>query len=123
MQSWFIFFRLIRNDQVNISRKVFAFEKAVGGVQEKIYEVIEATNVQTGFMKCLAYKSVDIEARSRRNNLIFRGFCENRGENCFVLILDCLSNHLDIESSRVNIARAHRLEGGRCQCCIKKDQS
>ena len=100
---------LIRNDQVIISRSLFAFEKAVGGVQEKIHEVIEVTNVQTGFMKCLAYRSIDIETRSRRNNLIFRGFCGYRGENCFVLIRDFWGNHLDIDSSRVFIAIAQRL--------------
>ena len=51
----------------------------------------------------------DIEARSRRNNLIFRGITENRGENCFQIIRDLIYEHLDLDSDRVYIARAHRL--------------
>ena len=54
-----------------------------------------------------------MEARARRNNIIFRGISENRGENCYQLVRDFLKNHLDIDSDRMYIARAHRL--GRMQ--------
>jgi hypothetical protein len=52
---------------------------------------------------------IDLEARSRRNNLIFRGFVENRGENCFTVIQDFLDNRMDIDPRDVYMARAHRL--------------
>ena len=68
------------------------------------------TNSQSEFIKTLAYRSIDIEARSRRKKLIFRGLSENRCENCFQLIRDFLANHLDVDPNRMYIARAHRLD-------------
>ena len=52
-------------------------------------------------------------ARARRNNNLFRGISENRGDNCYQLVRYFLKNHLDIDSDRMYIARAHRL--GRMQ--------
>jgi len=101
--------RVIRNEQVNCNRGLQMFEKTISGIDKTLGQVIQVTNTQTDFMKSLAYKSIDIEARSRRNNLIFRGFSENRGENCFQLIRDFLSNHLDMDPRDLYLARAHRL--------------
>ena len=56
----------------------------------------------------LEYKSVDLEARSRRKNLLFSGFREERDENCVMQISDFLRQSLDIQSE-VCIDRAHRL--------------
>ena len=56
----------------------------------------------------LEYKSVDLEARSRRKNLLFRGFSEERGENCATLITNFLRQSLGIAAD-VCIDRAHRL--------------
>lgn len=56
----------------------------------------------------LEYKSIDLEARSRRNNLIFGGLPEDKSENCFVTISNFLKDHLDIDPSPV-MSRAHRL--------------
>jgi hypothetical protein len=81
-------------------------------MNEKLVEVIHTADSQSQFMKTLAYKSIDAEARSRRNNLIFscvRGFVENKGENCTSLILDFIENRLTIRSNDVRIARAQRL--------------
>ena len=41
--------------------------------------------------------------------MIFRGITENRGENCFQIIRDLIYEHLDLDSDRMYIARAHRL--------------
>lgn len=59
-------------------------------------------------MKLLEYKSIDIEARSRRNNLIFGGIPEQRDENCVSRIADFLRQHLQIDPCP-SIPRAHRL--------------
>ena len=53
---------------------------------DKVSEVIDVSNTQSSILKTLTYKSIDMEARSRRNHLIFWGFSESHGENCFALI-------------------------------------
>ena len=61
-------------------------------------------------LKTLAYiKSIDIEAGSRRNNLIFWGLLENRDEKCFALIRQFIKNELDLDANKMYLARAHRL--------------
>ena len=59
-------------------------------------------------IRVLEYKSIDLEARSRRKNLIFRGIAESKGESCSIVILDFLKNNLLIEDE-ICIDRAHRL--------------
>jgi len=100
---------VIRYEQVKCNRGLHMFEKTIPGIDKTLDQVIQVTNTQTDFMKSLAYKSIDMVARSRRNNLIFRGFAENRGENCFQLIRYFLSNHLDMDPRDLYLARAHRL--------------
>ena len=57
----------------------------------------------------LEYKSIDAEARSRRNNLIFRGIPEVLVmENCEDIIKSFLRDELHIEPS-VCVQRAHRI--------------
>ncbi|MEW8545898.1 MAG: hypothetical protein AB2693_20440 [Candidatus Thiodiazotropha sp.] len=59
-------------------------------------------------MKLVEYKSIDLEARNRRNNLIFRGHPEVLNQDdCEAIITSFLKNYLDIEG--VTIQRAHRL--------------
>lgn len=101
--------RFIRNEQVSCSLGMNVLQQTLGSVNERLNQVALVTNSQTDFLKSLAYKSVDLEARSRRNNLVFRGFIENYAENCFSILRDFLSNRLDIDASRIYIARAHRL--------------
>ena len=59
-------------------------------------------------MKLLEYKSIDLEARNRRCNLIFRGHPEVLNQDdCETIIKSFLKRYLDIEG--VFIQRAHRL--------------
>lgn len=106
--------RFIRNEQVGCSRGILTLQQIITNMDAKVGQVIQTTNEQTEFLKALAYKSIDIEARSRRNNLIFRGNAENPGENCTDIISNFLENRLDIDSRDVNIGRARRL-GARTQ--------
>ena len=71
--------------------------QVVSSLTEKVNRVIDASNAQNDFLKTVAYKSFDLEARARRNNLIFRGFAENYGENCLQILQDFLRNRLDID--------------------------
>jgi len=97
--------RSTRNEQDSGFGK---FEKSVTRVEEKLTKVIEATNAQNELLKTLAYKSIDLEARSRRNNVIFRGFYEYQGENCFHIVRNFLADQLNLDPN-VYISRAHRL--------------
>ena len=78
-------------------------------MDENIHNNIQATNRNTDILKALAYKCIDQEARSRRNNLIFWGIAENLREDCFILIRDFIQNQLDIDPDRIYLSRAHRL--------------
>lgn len=61
-------------------------------------------------VKILEYRSIDAEARSRRNNLIFRGIPELlKSENCIDLVKRFICVDLDIDTSSIYIQRAHRL--------------
>ncbi len=99
----------VRNEQLVCNKGLAVLEKALSGMEHTLNQVIQITNKQTDFIKTLAYQSIDAEARSRRNNLIFRGISENAGENCFQIIRDFLANNLDIDSKHTYLARAHRL--------------
>lgn len=101
--------RSIRCEQVNCRRGMQDFQRNLANLNDKMGQIVNISNSQTEFLKSLAYKSIDLEARSRRNNLIFRGFIENRDENCSMIITDFLQNRLDISPRDVSIARAHRL--------------
>ena len=100
---------LIREGQDRISRGMSNFQQGFRYMNEKLCEVIEVTNTQSCVLRTLAYKSIDLEARSRRNNLIFWGILENPGENCFQIIRDFIQHNLDLDSDRMYLARAHRL--------------
>lgn len=61
-------------------------------------------------MKILEYKSIDAEARARRNNLIFRGIAEVfLVENCKEIAKAFIRNELGIDPSTMCIQRAHRI--------------
>ncbi|MES9882921.1 MAG: hypothetical protein ABW185_18795 [Sedimenticola sp.] len=66
----------------------------------------------TDRVKVLEYKSIDLEARSRRNNLLFRGIPETANEDSLSVIRDFLSTQLQLTPD-IPIHRAHRL--GRMQ--------
>ena len=85
------------------------FQQSYRLVNDKLCKVFEVTNKNTNVLKTLAYKSIDIEARPRRNNLMFWGLIENSNENCFHIIRDFIHRHLDLDAGNIYLARAHRL--------------
>ena len=85
-----------------------SFEKIGNSMKtmEKIKENV--TNFESK-LKYLEWKSIDLEARSRRDNLVFHGIPENEGrENCFDVITGLIKNNMNI-SRDIPLARAHRL--------------
>ena len=78
----------IRMMQQQTNRGMSNFQNSFRCMGESLNCVIQSTNKNTDMLKTLAYKSIDLEARSRRNNLIFWGLAENVRENCFAVIRD-----------------------------------
>ena len=101
--------RNIRNEQIGCSRGIFILQQTMIGLDMKVGQVIDVTNAQTELLKTLAFRSINIEARSRRNNLIFRGLPEKIGENCFDLIFELEDRNLDMNTNDFYISRAQRL--------------
>ena len=60
-------------------------------------------------IRLLEYKSIDLEARSRRNNLLFYGLKENRLEDCKDIICQFVSVELNVSINEPDISRAHRV--------------
>lgn len=101
--------RFIRQEQVNCSKGNFLMQQSLSQMSAKLNLAVQITNDQTTLMRTLAYKSIDVEARSRRDNLVFRGFCENSDENCTQILLTFLEERLGITPGEITINRAHRL--------------
>lgn len=100
---------MIRKTQEKTNKGMLDFQKHFQNMGESVSQVVRATNKNTDMIKTLAYKSIDQEARSRRNNLIFWGLAENYYENCFALIREFIKHQLDLDSDKMYLARAHRL--------------
>lgn len=78
------------------------------GVTNAITHMEHTVNLQEDRITVLEYKSIDSEARARRNNLLFKGFPESRSENCPAAINDFIQRELGIDD-KLPIDRAHRL--------------
>ncbi|XP_060600357.1 uncharacterized protein LOC132753837 [Ruditapes philippinarum] len=61
------------------------------------------------YMKQLAYHTIDQSARSRRNNLIFYGLADLPNENIYTVMVDFMSDQLDINLTEICVQRIHRL--------------
>lgn len=77
-------------------------------VREQVEHISKSMDQHDYRLKLLEYKSVDLEARSRRKNLIFGGHSEEGSEDCSRKIATFLSQKLDIQQNVV-IDKAHRL--------------
>ena len=55
-------------------------------VYEKIYVLENCVNIHAKQVKMLSYRSLDQEARCRRNNLVFRGLADIHSEDCKMII-------------------------------------
>ena len=88
----------------NVNARVVSVENRVTTIDKQV-----TTNANR--LKLLEYKSIDAEARNRRNNLIFRGIDETMNEDDDEperRVLEIIREHLKIDHTPV-IQRAHRL--------------
>ena len=82
----------------------------VNNLECSVQSLIDNNVVSDNRIKLLEYKSIDMEARNRRNNLIFRGHPELvNDDDCEAIIKNFLSNQLHLDSDSIYIQRAHRL--------------
>ena len=89
--------------------KVNSLSSVMSPVYEKVDILEDCVNIHARKLKMLSYRSLDLEARSRRNNLVFRGLCDVQNENCTGMIIDFLLEEMQIEITSNDIVRAHRL--------------
>ena len=99
----------IRVSQETTNKGMKTFQNCFVSMNEKLGQVVDVTNTNTSVLKTLAYKSIDLEARSRRNNLIFWEFVEIPNENCFAIIRGFIADRLDLDPQNMYLSRAHRL--------------
>jgi hypothetical protein len=81
----------------------------LNNVAQKVDILEHQSGVRDDFMRCLAYHSIDTEARARRNNLIFYGLADLHNEDTYQLLTDFFEDYLDLDLNEFNVQRVHRL--------------
>lgn len=77
--------------------------------EQTVHELRQTTYVNRQRIDILAYKSIDSEARQRRNNLLFWGIPEVVNEDCMVVLREFLADRLELDPQTIAIQRAHRI--------------
>ena len=85
------------------------FETSLNSTDSKLNSIGSKVTSNSISIELLSYRSIDLEARSRRKNLIFKGLCENASENCSELIQEFLFHELELDYRDICIDRAHRI--------------
>ena len=71
----------LKTGQRNINKGMSSINTTIATTCKKVEDVMNVTNSHVDLLKLLSYKSIDIEARSRRCSIIIRGIPEERNEN------------------------------------------
>ena len=77
-------------------------------LKQRVTTMERVMRSNTDRLKLLEYRSIDLEARSRRKNILFKGIPENRRENCFEAVRNVIQDNLNIDRD-MYLERAHRL--------------
>lgn len=99
----------IKLGQDGTQKMVAATYEATKLACTRLNQVAMVTNKQSELLKTMAYKQIDLEARSRRNNLVVWGVVERQNENCFQVVRQLIESNLGLEADNMYLARAHRL--------------
>lgn len=92
-----------------------SFNAVMSPVHDKVEIVENCVNIHVRKIQMLAYRSLDLEARSRRNNLVFRGLTDCQSENCKELVIGFIKDELGLDMSVEQIARARLRSLGRAK--------
>ena len=107
-----VFFDMLCNMQSTQNKTSFEIKSInwnVASTREKADNVEKRVDIHERKLRMLSYKSFDLEARSRRNNLIFWGITERGNRQCDTLILSFMADEMRIDCAGMVIDRAHRL--------------
>lgn len=74
---------VVEDKQSNLNR-------VMSPIHEKVENLVHSVNTHSRKLKMLGYRSLDLEARSRRYDLIFRSLADCNSENCTELIISFL---------------------------------
>lgn len=106
----------IESVQGNMCRGFETFDSSMRSMNIRVDKLDTRMDAHSKMLRLLAYKSIDSEARSRRNNLIFKGIADDensvqRGpQDCVGIIKRFLETEMDYENpDNLPIERAHRL--------------
>lgn len=109
----------METSQVNMYREFESFGASMKSMSSRVDNLDIRTDTQSKLLKLLAYKSIDLEARARRINLIFKGIPEDPDERrnseggpdaCLYKIKFFLEGEMGYENAGdFPIQRAHRL--------------
>ena len=91
------------------NKEIMKFGQQINSVQSKVDMVEQRSVNHETFLKLLAYKSIDIEARSRRCNLFFHGLKESKNENLAGKLQDFMWGEMGLDSDDFIMDRFHRL--------------
>jgi len=86
-----------------------AHSQHITNMASQINDTKAELNSHSTYLKKLAYHSIDQEARSRRNNLIFYGLADIQGENAVETIRQFLYDQFDLDLDTMGFQRIHRL--------------
>lgn len=81
---------------------------SVTAIRPRVARVENVVKSHNDRLKLLEYRSLDLEARSRRKNLLLKGIPEERRENCFDEVRKFIREQLGIDRD-MYLERAHRL--------------
>ena len=107
-----ILFGMMSESHVNQARTSASIQNInsfIVNTCQKVNTVEKRVNTHSDQIKVLSYRSLDLEAGSRRNNLIFWGLTENTQRRCDALILSFKVHEMGVDTSEIVIERAHRL--------------
>ena len=95
------------NDSNTINKGLEKTNKRVDSLEKNV-------DMYSQKLRMLSYRSLDIESRSRRNNIVFWGITERRPYDCKLLIHNFMRDELfkhnpDFDPKVMCIERAHRL--------------
>ena len=102
-----MFEKLNRLEQSN--KEIMKFGQQINSVQFKVDMVEQRSVNHETFLELFAYKSIDIEARSRRCNLVFHGLKESKNENLASKLQDFMWGEMGLDSDDFIMGRFFRL--------------
>ncbi|MES9884340.1 MAG: hypothetical protein ABW185_26130, partial [Sedimenticola sp.] len=91
--------RSVKDIQLNMQKGMNLLVENQEQMGQNVKRVYGFANNNTDMIRLLAYKSIDLEARSRRNNLIFRNIAYRRGDSCFGVIREFLDLQMGIDGN------------------------